>query len=367
MASPDLLREAERQLRICNACRYCAGYCAVFPAMELRRSFPEADLRYLANLCFDCRACYYACQYAPPHEFAVNIPRALAELRLDTYIDYAWPHSLSGLFRQNGLAVALITATSVAVVLILVLVFQDPAVMFSTHVGEGAFYAVIPFAAMVLPAMGIGLYSASVLVAAFFSFWRDAGGSPGELIDFRALGRATRDAFGLEHMKGGGAGCTYPTPQSSHARRRLHHLVLYGFLLDLASTTLAACYENFLHQVPPYPVWSWPVVLGTLGGGSILIGCIGLLFLKWRRDRRPEGRGLLGLDVGFLVLLLLTSLTGLLVLALRETSAMGTLLAIHLGAVAGFFLTLPYGKFAHVVYRYVALVRNSIEQAHAEP
>jgi citrate/tricarballylate utilization protein len=92
-----------------------------------------------------------------------------------------------------------------------------------------------------------------------------------------------------------------------------------------------------------------------------------LLFLKWRSDRRPEGRGLLGLDVGFLVLLLLTSLTGLLVLALRETPAMGTLLAIHLGAVAGFFLTLPYGKFAHVVYRYVALVRNSIEQAHADP
>ena len=32
----DLLAEAERQLDICNACRYCEGYCAVFPALERR-------------------------------------------------------------------------------------------------------------------------------------------------------------------------------------------------------------------------------------------------------------------------------------------------------------------------------------------
>jgi citrate/tricarballylate utilization protein len=49
-------------------------------------------------------------------------------------------------------------------------------------------------------------------------------------------------------------------------------------------------------------------------------------------------------------------------LAFRETSAMGTLLVIHLGLVAGLFITAPYGKFAHVVYRYAALVRYAIEQ-----
>ena len=45
---------------------------------------------------------------------------------------------------------------------------------------------------------------------------------------------------------------------------------------------------------------------------------------------------------------------------------MGTLLVIHLGVVAGLFITLPYGKFAHVVYRYAALVRYSIEQRRME-
>jgi citrate/tricarballylate utilization protein len=40
---------------------------------------------------------------------------------------------------------------------------------------------------------------------------------------------------------------------------------------------------------------------------------------------------------------------------------MGTLLVIHLGVVAGLFLTLPYSKFAHAVYRYAALIQNAIE------
>ena len=71
---------------------------------------------------------------------------------------------------------------------------------------------------------------------------------------------------------------------------------------------------------------------------------------------------MLNMDVAFLMLLFLTSLTGILLLVLRETAAMGTLLIVHLGMVAGLFISAPYGKFAHVVYRYAALVRYAIEQ-----
>jgi citrate/tricarballylate utilization protein len=42
---------------------------------------------------------------------------------------------------------------------------------------------------------------------------------------------------------------------------------------------------------------------------------------------------------------------------------MPALLAVHLGYCAAFALTLPYGKFAHAVYRYLALIRNRLELA----
>jgi citrate/tricarballylate utilization protein len=106
-------------------------------------------------------------------------------------------------------------------------------------------------------------------------------------------------------------------------------------------------------------------VLGSLGGIGLMIGTAGLLYLKWRSDRVPSEGQMMQMDVGFILVLFLSAATGMLLLAFRETAAMGTLLVIHLGVVAAFFIMLPYGKFAHVVYRYSALVRNSIEQSRA--
>ena len=83
MHTSEVMQDARRDMEICNACRYCEGFCAVFPAMELRREFSNGDLSYLANLCHNCRACYYACQYAPPHPFGVNVPKSFAELRTE--------------------------------------------------------------------------------------------------------------------------------------------------------------------------------------------------------------------------------------------------------------------------------------------
>jgi citrate/tricarballylate utilization protein len=362
----DLIKEADRQLTICNACRYCEGYCAVWPAMELRRTFTPSDILYMANLCFDCRACYYACQFAPPHQFAVNIPEIFAEIRTETYQDYSWPRLLARMVKSNAKAAMIITALCVAVVFLLVLLAQGPGVLFSVHTGDGAFFRVVPYMAMVAPASIISLFVLVLFGVGAVRFWRDTGGSATDMVSWAAFQKATADAFGLRYLKGDGSGCNYPDEQFAHGRRAFHHLTFYGFLFDLASTTVAAIYHHGFLWEAPYPLLSLPVVLGTVGGIMLMIGTAGLLYLKWKADRIPGTTTMMQMDVSFILILFLTGLTGMLLLILRETAAMGTLLAIHLGVVAAFFIMIPYGKLAHVVYRYAALVRNAIEQRRAD-
>jgi citrate/tricarballylate utilization protein len=216
---------------------------------------------------------------------------------------------------------------------------------------------------MVLPASVLALYGFAALMLGMYRFWRETRGTVSDVVDFKAFLRATQDAFSLRYMRGGGVGCNYPDENFSHGRRWFHHLVFYGFLLDFASTTVAAIYDHLLGWHAPYPLFSLPVVLGTVGGIGLLIGTAGLLYLKWRSDKDPSEERMLTMDVAFLVLLFLTSFSGMVLLIFRDTAAMGTLLVVHLAIVAALFLTVPYSKFAHFVYRYAALTRNSIEQS----
>jgi citrate/tricarballylate utilization protein len=163
MPSSEALNEAERVMIFCNACRYCEGFCAVFPAIELRRTFTDQDLKYLANLCHNCRDCYYACQYAPPHEFALNVPKSLGELRLETYQEFTPPGLFASLFRRNGLAIALITVAALTLVLLTTLIFQDSAVIFRIHRGAGAFYKVIPYWPMVISFSAVASMPSSII------------------------------------------------------------------------------------------------------------------------------------------------------------------------------------------------------------
>src|SRR5215208_3186989 len=115
----ELVRHGAHVMTVCNSCRYCEQYCPVFPAMEEHLTFGKADMAYLANLCHNCGECLYACQYAPPHEFGINVPKTLSDIRLRTYEDYCWPRFFGAAFRRQGLLTALSLVVALSVVMLL--------------------------------------------------------------------------------------------------------------------------------------------------------------------------------------------------------------------------------------------------------
>lgn len=349
--------EVARVMTICNACRYCEGFCAVFPAMTRRLEFPKADVHYMANLCHNCGACYHACQYAPPHEFELNVPRAMARVRADTYAEYAWPASLGSLYRRNGLTLAVALAAALALFLVLALAARG------TLLNEplaGNFYAVLPHNAMVL-LFGIPFGWAVLSLGIGVSrFWR---GEPTGPVSGPAAAEAVRDALALTYLDGGhGEGCNEQDDAFTLARRRFHHITFYGFLACFAATATATLMHYLLGLDAPYAPTSLPVLLGTAGGIALLVGPAGLLWLSFVRYPQTSEPDLRPMDRGFIALLLLTSASGLALLFGRDSGAMTLLLAMHLGVVMAFFLTMPYGKFAHGVYRVAALFKNAVEK-----
>lgn len=360
MQETEAVRDARHELEVCNACRYCEGFCAVFPAVNLRQEFSSADVSYLANLCHNCRGCYYACQYAPPHEWGINVPRSLALVRDESYAEYAWPPRLARAFQRNGVVVAGAIAAGIALLVLLTVGLVPGDVLTAAHkVAPGAFYQVIPL--WMMQVVGIATFGFSLVALAMGArrFWADAGTR--RPITLRAALSALHDIASLRHLGGGGGGCNDNSERMSMRRRRLHHAMMYGFLLCFAATCVGFYYDSFLDYAAPYPLLSVPVVLGTLGGLGLLVGTGGLFAMKLVDDPGPAARSLLGADVALLGLLFLAAATGLTLLALRGTVAMGVVLAVHLGVILALFVTLPYSKMVHGVYRGAALLRAAIE------
>ncbi|WP_353431726.1 tricarballylate utilization 4Fe-4S protein TcuB [Polynucleobacter sp. MWH-UH23A] len=349
--------EADRMLQICNACRYCEGFCAVFPAMTRRIEFTPSVVNYLANLCHNCGACLHACQYAPPHEFGVNIPQVMAQVRKETYMTYAWPRTLGGLYKKNGLVLSLATAISITFFLLLSAALNGS---LSSGPLNGNFYAVFSHNTLALMFGAVFSFAVLALAVGLVRFWNgiDPGGISGDVVT-----EATHDALTLKYLGGGhGEGCNNEDDAFSLWRRRFHHFTFYGFILCFAATSVATIYHYFLDLHAPYDLTSLPVLLGTLGGIGLLIGPAGLLYLNLRRNAAHGDATQKPMDRAFIVLLFLISASGLALLAYRDTSVMTLLLTIHLGFVMAFFLTMPYSKFAHGFYRMAALLKNAIEK-----
>lgn len=273
----SLFEEAERQLNICNSCRYCEGYCAVFTSLKSRTPLTKSDISHAANLCHDCRNCFYACMYSPPHSFAVNPPQIFAEIRRVTY------EGESGNFLQRFPAVlrgwrGAVFGVAVSAVVLIGTALSNGGVrsLLGRHHTPVSPYSVIPYGAILVFAVIPFAWSALMMLRSARRYWIDIQGNVKSRISCASLYQAVLYAGNLRYLKGGGVGCAYPDEEMSPTRR----------------TSRSDC------------LWLWrPVVLNHVGGypsGFVrhkpTVSCSVSSCRTWNRRRSQHGARLYGAD-----------------------------------------------------------------------
>ncbi|WGV17354.1 tricarballylate utilization 4Fe-4S protein TcuB [Fuscovulum ytuae] len=342
--------EARRQIEICNACRYCEGFCAVFPAMTRQKAFAAGDLTQLANLCHNCRGCYYACQYTAPHEFALNIPAALAEVRVESWERLARPQAMARMFQTHGVAMAGL--------LVVVLAWFFWAMSVWRPEGGSGFYAYLAHGTMVAIFTPAFLVPLALIALSLRDYWREVGGGRVRLSHLQS---ALHSAAKMKNLSGGhGEGCNFEEGDRFSDRRRVfHQVMMYGFLLCFASTASGTIMHYALGWEAPYPLLSPPKLLGLPGGVMMVAGTAGLVWLKLRADRNLGAARVWGGEMAFILLLGGVAVTGLALYAATGSALVGPLLAIHLATVMVLFLLMPFSKMVHGFFRLAALVAEA--------
>jgi citrate/tricarballylate utilization protein len=348
--SLDSIAEARRQIEICNACRYCEGYCSVFPAMTRQKAFADGDITHLANLCHNCRGCFYACQYTEPHEFALNLPAALAEVRVQSWERMIKPQRFASVFQTHGLAMVALLVTALAA-FFLALGALKPA--------EGAgFYAYLAHNTLVAIFVPAFVAPLALIALGLRDYWREVAAKP---LQFAHILDGFRSAATLKNLSGGqGQGCNFEQgDRFSNRRRVFHQLMMYGFLLCFASTSSGTIMHYLFNMQAPYGFWSVPKLLGLPGGIMMVIGAFGLGWLKTKADPALGAARVWGGEMGFVVLLGAVAFTGLALYAGTGTALVGPLLAVHLATVMTLFLLMPFSKMVHGFFRLTALVAEA--------
>lgn len=345
-----LIAEAQRQVQICNACRYCEGYCSVFPAINRQRNFSQGDIIQLANLCHNCQGCYHACQYTKPHEFAINLPQSLADTRVESWQTFIKPTWLTRLFQKNGVAMAALLVFCTALLFFMLQSLKPDS-------GNG-FYAFLSHTAMITLFIPTFIGPLVITALAVRRYWKTVDGKPVKWAHFSAALASTSK---LKNLSGGhGKGCNYENADRfSNKRRWFHQATMIGFLLCIASTTSGTVMHYLFDMQAPYAVISIPKLLGIPGGFLLVIGCAGLAWLKTKSSAALGATGMWGGEMAFILLLGTTGATGLLLFFATGTAGVPTLLAIHLGSVLSLFILIPYSKMVHGFFRLAALVRDA--------
>jgi len=364
----DILASGGGDLKQCFQCATCSAVCEL---AEGARPFPRKEMhwaqwglkdRLVADpdvwLCHQCNDCSTRCpRGARPGD-------VLAAIRHQAVRHFATPRFLATWANR---AATLPLVLLVPVVLVgATLLARDPLARALPVGTEHGFYA--EFFPHWLLIGFYGLFTGFACVAAVIGvirFWRamraadEAEGGYAPTVGIAtSLGR-TLGAI-LTHRRFGR--CVAQAP-----RRLTHLMAFYGFLALYVVTVWAVIdlYVNPRLGIPsqyPFGLLHPMKVLANVGGVLLIVGCAKAITDRWRDA--PGAAASTAFDWIFAWLLLTVGVTGFVTEALRFTTDPAGSLApvayavyfVHLVAVFQLLVYLPYSKFAHLLYRTVAMV-----------
>jgi quinone-modifying oxidoreductase, subunit QmoC len=152
--------------------------------------------------------------------------------------------------------------------------------------------------------------------------------------------------------------------------KRLGHMALFFGFIGAALTTgsialILYSSKGVLVSEPtwPLPLWHPVKILGNIAAVFLLYGAVALLLNRLKKD--PSAGSTTAYDLFFLAVVLLVVASGILSEIARF--ALPPVIAcwiyiVHLSSIVTLFITFPYSKFAHMLYRALTLVHEHQEK-----
>lgn len=341
-----------------KSCYQCATCSVVCPISTDDNPFPRKEMIWaqwgmkdklvtdpLVWVCHNCRDCTSYCpRGAKPGEL-------LAAVRDYAIGHYAWPGVFGRFFNSSKFLPLLFGIPVILLGLILAveghlhipegrIVYSK---LFSIHTVENTFIPLLVFVAI---ASIIGMRRFWGVISA-----QRAGETPVRGV-VPALTWTIKDILTHSQFK----------KCSTEGKRYYGHLpMMYGFI-GAAITTILVTVYYYVGIDTPLDLTDPVKVLGNLSAVGLLYGC-GLLVLR-RREKGPEERNNLPstyFDILFLGILTAVAVTGTLTEVIRLSGvavAAYPMYFIHLCLIFTLLGYLPYSKFAHILYRTVAMVHE---------